>query len=293
MKIIWLADSHFLLEIPALRELFKEFVQAIAAEKPDILLLGGDMCTRAGLSQLLSTFRRTVLAPMYCILGNHEFLGGLVTAVRDQMASYVSMTSGVTWLSQTKEPVWLTDGVALVGTETWGDARAGNLSSRNLRRRAHEFLYDQIEEIRVLTEACDSDTVCIARKVQAFLRGQGDEAAQHLDQVGRIAAENARQVVMLLHAPPFPEATLYRGHPDPIGLPFFCARAAGEVIRKLAEEYPHVQFTVLAGHTHCQAKVMVLPNLNILVHDPCGKGATSRWEVLEVDREGVGLQTNI
>jgi len=208
------------------------------------------------------------------------------------LTGYVSAAPGINWLSHAEDPVWLTDGVALIGTETWGDARVGCLSSRNLRQRAHEFLYDQIEDIKILTETCNSDTVCIARKVKAFLRARGDDSANHLQRVGRIAAETAQQVLILLHAPPFPEVTLYRNEPDPKGLPFFCASAAGEAIRGLAENHPDVQFTVLAGHTHCEADILILPNLRVLVHDPGGNGATSRWALLEVNQRGMFVQAN-
>jgi len=176
----------------------------------------------------------------------------------------------------------------LVGADTWGDARAGNLTARNLRRRAHEFLYDQIEDVRLFWENCGSDTVRIAREVQTFLRGRGDDVAGHLERVGRVAAQTARQVLILVHAPPFPEATLHRGEPASANsLPFFCAMAAGDAILGLAESYPDVQFTVFAGHTHHAADLQVRPNLRVLVHDPSGKGVDAGWAVLEVDELGL------
>jgi hypothetical protein len=117
----------------------------------------------------------------------------------------------------------LADGVALIGAGTWGDARVGNLAPRNLRRRGHEFMYDQIEDVRILWESCGSNTICIAQELQNYLRVKGDEAALHLEHLGRLAAESARQVLILTHAPPFREATLHKGKEGLNGLPFFCA----------------------------------------------------------------------
>jgi predicted phosphohydrolase len=286
VKLIWLADSHFLLDVPALRRPFEQYVESIAAEKPDAVLLGGDISNRASLGRALTAFRK--IAPTFCVLGNHEYLGALVAASRAQMKDLVNLKPGLVWLSETKEPVWLMNRVALVGADTWGDARAGNLSARNLRRRAHEFLYDQIEDVHLFWEISGSDTVRIARKVQIFLRCRGDEAAGHLERVGQVAAQNARHVLILMHAPPFPEATLHRGEPASANsLPFFCALSAGDAIRGLAESYPDVQFTVLAGHIHHAVDLQVLPNLRVLVHNPGGKGVNASWAVLEVDELGL------
>jgi 3',5'-cyclic-AMP phosphodiesterase len=292
VKLIWLTDCHFQLDVRSHRRPFEQFVQAIAEEQPEAILLGGDLCNRASLGQLLTTFRKTVQVPTFAVLGNHEFMGSMVAAVRAQMAGFASMSREINWLSEASEPVWLQGETALIGADTWGDARAGNLSAHNLRRRGHQLLYDRIEDIRLIWESCGSDTTCIARKVQAFLQARGDEAANHLQRVGRIAAQSAKQVLILLHAPPFPEVTLHRGEPDPNGLPFFCAQAAGDAIKELAESFPNVAYTVLSGHTHHEADVQIRPNLRVLVHAPGGSGANSNWVILEMGSEEMTMQTN-
>lgn len=290
MKLIWLTDSHFQLDVTALRRQFNLYVESIAAQKPDAVLLGGDLCNRTGLGRFLTAFRDIVRSPIFCVLGNHEYFGALATVVRTQITVMTSIKPGVTWVSGASEPIWLTDGVALIGADTWGDARAGNLSPRNLRRRGHQLLYDQIKDIRLLWDSCGSNTECIAGELKSFLRIKGDEEAIHLDRVGRRAAEYARQVLILTHAPPFPQATFHLGKEDRNGLPFFCAQAVGDAIKQLAEAFPTVGFTVLAGHTHCGSDVKILPNLRVLVHDPGGMGSSTRWAVLEVDSQGLTWQ---
>jgi len=290
VKLIWVTDSHFQLDVPAFRRPFEQYLVEVAAERPDAVLLGGDLCTRTSLGRFLKAFRDIVRVPTYFILGNHEHLGALIGDVRTQIEDLVvNRKQGLVWLSHASEPAWLADGVALIGTGSWGDARAGNLSAHNLRRRGHQLLYDQVEDIRLLWNSCSSDTVCIARGLQAFLMARGEEAAAHIDRLGRIAARNAKLVIILLHAPPV-EATLRRGKVDPLGLPFFGAKTVGDALRGLAENYSDVQFNVLAGHTHHETDVQIHPNLRVFVHDPVGNGVQTRWGVLEVDSRGLIYQ---
>jgi hypothetical protein len=67
--------------------------------------------------------------------------------------------------------------------------------------------------------------------------------------------------------------------------------AAGDVLRQLAESNPRTQFTILAGHTHHATEVHILPNLHVFVHAPGGKGAASKWVIIEVSSEKVTFQT--
>lgn len=285
MKLVWLTDSHFQLDVPALRRPFEGFVREIAAERPGAVLLGGDLGNRASFARVLKSFR-DIVGVTYCILGNHEYIGALIADVRTEMRDLVNQKPGLVWLSQAREPVWLLDGVALIGGDSWGDAQVGDLSAHNLRRRGHQLFYDQIEDIRLIWDSCRSDTVCIAKKLQAFLQARGEDVAVHLEHIGRIAAQTARLVIVLLHAPPV-EATLYHGKSDPLGLPFFGAKAVGDAVHRLAVGYPEVQFYVLAGHTHHETYVQPLPNLRVLVHDPVGNGIHTRRVVLDVDSQGL------
>lgn len=284
MRIVWLTDCHFHLNTPSMKRPFQQYVEKVATEEPDILLLGGDLCDHNSLDRLLGGFSKATKSPTYFVLGNHEFLNSSVADVRAQAAEYSHRHQNVEWLSGLDEPVRLSEDIALIGYDTWGDCRQGDLSAHNIRRRAHQLLYDEIVDIQRIRTAAGNDTVRIAQAIISFLNQRGDEAATHLEHVGRKAARWARQIVVLTHAPLFPEATLYgkRNEPDLKGLPFFCCDSAGQSVRRLTKDFPDVEFIALSGHTHHEARVSISPNLRVHVHDPVFKDIESRWVVLEL-----------
>ena len=133
----------------------------------------------------------------------------------------------------------------------WGDGRAGSFYNSPLSLNDFKLIkdlsglrkHDQLEQIGRL----------------------GSEAADYLEVWAEKAAKSFRKVVVLTHVPTFPSACLYMGHPSVDGLPFFCAKAAGEALIRVASNNPQTQFLVLSGHMHHAAEVQISNNLNIIV----------------------------
>ena len=60
-----------------------------------------------------------------------------------------------------------------------------------------------------------------------------------------------REVILLTHVPPLPEATWHEGKMSgPDFLPYFCNARLGETIRAACALHPDSKLTVLCGHTH-------------------------------------------
>jgi hypothetical protein len=76
--------------------------------------------------------------------------------------------------------------------------------------------------------------------------------------------ENAPELLVLTHVPPFPEACVYDGEVSgPTWLPWFTCIATGEVLDAWALAHPQQTITVLCGHSHGIGSFQRHPNLTV------------------------------
>jgi predicted MPP superfamily phosphohydrolase len=222
MRAVWVNDIHldFLDDDAA-----DHFLESVAEVSPDAVLVGGDISTAVQLESHLSRIEERLEAPVFFVLGNHDFYH----------------TAGV-------NP--LTDKTALVGHDGWGDARLGNYQTSAVELT--DFYL--IEELRGLERPA----------LVEVLRRLGDEAAEHFRIVLPEALDAYQRVVLLTHVPPFREATWYEGEiSNDDWLPFFCCKSAGDALKEIMSAAPDRELTVLCGHTHGEGEVQILPNLRV------------------------------
>ena len=71
-----------------------------------------------------------------------------------------------------------------------------------------------------------------------------------------------KKIIVVTHIPPFKEACMHKGkESDDHWLPYFSSKATGDVLTKIAQENPDIEFLVLCGHTHSQANYQPFENL--------------------------------
>ncbi len=163
MKLAWATDVHFdhLDEEDVL-----EFCRRVAESSADALLLGGDISNAKDLADHLATLGEHVPMPVYFVLGNHDYYGGSVAAVQDQVGDF------------DEAPV-LTDYIAiaeLVKTAGRRNVLTGMKNRTRLRRRLHELGNDAAESLRpaLLEAAALGGHVIVLTHVPPF-----PEAAWH------------------------------------------------------------------------------------------------------------------
>jgi hypothetical protein len=77
--------------------------------------------------------------------------------------------------------------------------------------------------------------------------------------------KDSRQVIVLMHVPPFRGACWYQQAPsDDNWAPHFVCQAAGEVLLEVAAAHPDRELLVLCGHTHGGGEYRPRPNLTVL-----------------------------
>ncbi len=225
MRVAWLTDVH--LDHGPLPEF-----------QADALIVTGDISTARRLADHLDELERR--APLYFVLGNHDYYYGSIDAVRRAVPHW----SG-TWLHQTGPQTigrW-----QLVGVDGWGDGRIGNPETP-----IHLNDFVLIDELAGLGRAELLSTVATL--------GQ-ESAARLADQL----RHPGPHVIVATHVPPFRQACWHEGGiSDDDWLPWFTCTAVGEVLLATAKRWPDSRFEVLCGHTHSAGTYQ--PRANLVVH---------------------------
>ena len=246
MKLAWVTDIHldFLDEAGV-----GAFCESIASSRADGVLVGGDIALAATVEATLRNMTRHFGKPTWFVLGNHDYYGGSVAAVRER-ATALSREGRAVWLGAV-DVVELTPRAALVGHDGWGDARFGDHTGSTV-------LLNDFFRIRDLV---GSDKARLAQ----VLGRLGDESAAHLRRVLPLALERFEHVLVLTHVPPFREACWHQGRiSGDAYLPYFACKATGDVLLEVVSRRADRQVTVLCGHTHSAGECRPLPNLRVL-----------------------------
>ena len=244
LRLGWLTDIHCNFVSLEKRQ---SFYERILDQNLDALLLGGDIGEADSAPQFLAEMEHALHVPIYFVLGNHDFYGGSIAAVRDRVARETAASPWLRWLSKIGV-VPLTQTTALVGHDGWADGRLGDF----FRSEVVLSDYVLIEELRCANK----------QELYTKLNALGDEAAEFLEsRVGEAWASH-RHVIVLTHVPPFREACWHEGHiSNDDYLPHFACRAVGDRLTPIMRRHPDRFLTVLCGHTHSAGSANILSNL--------------------------------
>jgi predicted phosphohydrolase len=242
-RIAWATDIHL---DHASEEWRSDFVESIEVAAPDLLLVTGDITTADRLAAHLAELRAAV--PRFAfVLGNHDYWGSSIRAVRERMAAD---DSGWLGASPTIE---LTPRACLVGVDGWYDCRAGHGAAAdgvalNDWWHIEEFARRGWRTVhQVARELADQDTAALRPRLHQ-------------------AAARFPQVYVATHVPPMEAASLYHGTLGPDeSRGYFTNVGLGEALLEIAAAHPAVSFTVLCGHTHEECQLPAAPNLEVRV----------------------------
>lgn len=261
---VWLTDLHFNFVAEPDR---RAFLDALAARAPSLVLVGGDMGEAGTFDRYLIEVADAVAAPVYFVLGNHDYFKGTIAEVRRTARELSRHRPSLVWLPDAGV-VPLGPATALVGHGGWGDARAGDFAASDVVLNDY-LLIGELRDCldrRALARrsaVAPGDILCDALREK--LEQLGDEAAAHLRRSAQAALDWAKELVVLMHVPPFREACWHQGRTsDDNWAPHFVCAAAGEVLLDVMRNRPACRATVLCGHTHSPGRAALLPNLTVL-----------------------------
>jgi len=245
-KLAWTIDLHLNFVDQAD---FEEFCRDVNKKSPDVLLIGGDIGEAPTISSYLSKLSKTLDAPIYFILGNHDFYRGSLSAVREEVSDLSRRTEGLHFLDL-ELCVELTPEVGLIGESSWVDGRYGDYANSEVMLND----YVLIEEFKGLSKS---------QRLEK-LHQLGDQAASAMREKLVKAFEIYNHVICLTHVPPFKESCWHEGQiSDDNYLPHFSCKAVGDVMKEVMQSKPDSYLTVLCGHTHGSGKAQILNNLEV------------------------------
>lgn len=246
-RLVWSTDLHL---DAADREKYRQFVILLSNQKPDIVLIGGDICNGITSLTYLMGLSSLIKKPFYFVLGNHDFYHGSISHIREQAKRVSHSNHNLYYLSDCGV-IELSKSTALIGHDGWSDARAGDFLTSDVILND----YVLIEELKRLNQE--------ERRLK--LNELGTEAAEYLQKQLKVALEKYERVILLTHVPPFEKACVYEGvQSDANWSPHFVCKAAGVAIAELMKNYPEKHLLVLCGHSHSGHEVKILPNLHVV-----------------------------
>lgn len=251
-KIAWLTDPHLNFLKSSERE---TFYQQIKQAEVNSVLITGDIAESKDVCELLNEFSVNINRPIYFVLGNHDYYFGSVADVRENIRRLCKSNKDLIWLGQ-PVAVQLDSNTTLVGHDGWADARYGDFEHSTVTLNDSRLIVDLYQAFLLSKSTLKNE-----------MQRLSDEDAEMLAHLiyGAID-EEIKNIIVATHVPPFPECCLHMGQlSDTNWQPYFSSKATGDVLKKIAEKYKHVNFLVLCGHTHAEAKVKVFDNLEIRV----------------------------
>lgn len=247
MKLAWLTDIHLnFIGAYALERLLSD----VRAAQPDAVLIGGDIAEAHDLDRYLERLEAGLELPIYFVLGNHDYYRGSIPRVRRAVERLCARHPRLCYLSRSSW-VALSERLALVGHDGWGDGREGDYAHTRVTLSDHSL----IVELSRIDHATRGER----------LADLGDEAAEHIERELRAALDAHPEALLLTHVPPWRAACWHLGKlSDEQWTPFFVCRAAGDAIERVMRERPEQKLTVLCGHTHSAGEAWPLPNVRVL-----------------------------
>lgn len=277
MRLAWTTDIH-LNHVPLVAR--ERWLTRIAGLGCDGILISGDIAESSCLLDRLRQIAQAVSAPVYFVLGNHDFYGSSIGATVQQVIRacrevntlhYLTDLSAVPLGGSGPQP-----GNYLVGEDGWGDTREGD----------YEHSYVRLNDFTQIRDFCDADPA----QWKEMLVRLGAVSAERLSAKLLALPEDAAHVVVLTHVPPFREACWYEGRTtDDDWAPFFVCGQVGQVLRRVSQTRPQCRYTVLCGHTHHSGIANLEPNLRVYTGAAC-YGKPDILAIVNVTPQAVRLQ---
>jgi len=266
MRIVWLTDIHF--DFASDRDR-KSLVSRVRKAQPDMILVGGDTGEANTFRAFLEQIHEGTGKPLYFVLGNHDYYGASIKAVKNLCKRMDLKPDGIKWLPM-HGPIDASteaNSVGVLGEGGWGDHTRGRLGRMTLRD------YEQIKELQ-----CHDP-----RDKTSVVKALGECAADRLLGKLRDAVHRFDHLVIMTHVPCWTGSAWHEDQrSDKWAQPFFVWGQGGDAILEVAEANPETRFTVLSGHSHSGGIYTPLRNV-VAVTAPARYRYPSIAQIMEIE----------
>lgn len=260
MNLAWLTDIH-LDCVNNLQVTINTLADEVAAA--DGVILSGDISVSHSLMHHLELLEDAFNKPIYFVLGNHDYYYSDILRVRKQVIAEHQDKRLCKYLGGLPF-VMLSPTTALIGSDGWYDAYNGDVSKSQFIMSDWLNISDFKSAIRTTLTGKQIDMHRIMQVSREICKASVAHIARGISAV----ASNVNDILIVTHVPPFEQAYTngkYKNIPNDHVTPWYTSRTMGEMLLLASKTYPHVQFTILSGHTHSEYQGSITPNLRIKV----------------------------
>jgi Icc protein len=248
----WATDIH-LDHLGGDNQKLIRFGESLVKDNPSGVFLTGDLSIANQLIFHLAALERIVQRPVYFVLGNHDYYGAPIEPLRQRMRELTNVSPFLRYMP-TMPYYSLTPATAVVGHDCWYDANHGDWQNSSFHMAdwtaIHDFLPVNGNRATIVSQA----------------RLLAHAGVKHIHDGIKAATKYHKNIVVLTHFPPFPQAHIHEGQVgDNSALPWYTNKMLGDVMTDASKSFPGVNFTVLAGHTHGKATYQAAANLRVHV----------------------------
>jgi predicted phosphodiesterase len=245
MKLLWATDLH-LIDTTA-----TDWSPLLCAVDDQVegLIVTGDIAESEQLLPAITSLADQMAVPIYFVLGNHDFYGSSIGETTRRVIHHVRGDDRLIYLSDS-QPIKLALNTYLIGDDGWGDAVEGD----------YESSYVRLNDFKRIDDFCQLDPAQWKLKLMELGQQCAKRLKSKLDQV----PDDAVELLIATHVPPFRDACWYEGKTtDDNWAPFFVCGSIGRVLRNFAKENPAIKLTVICGHTHHDGVAKMSENLTV------------------------------
>jgi predicted MPP superfamily phosphohydrolase len=252
MKLVWLTDIHLNFLDGNARQ---KFYQGILQNNFNALLISGDIAEAPSLANILKEMAEKINKPLYFVLGNHDYYRGEINAIHGEMKKLTEAERLLYWLPASGMQV-LDKNTILVGQDGWADGRLGDYQNSRVALNDSRMIADLFQE-KILGK------FQLLEKMQQLADADAMRLQNDLEET---ISQKPQKIIVLTHVPPFKEACFHKGEiSGDDWLPYFSSKVIGDVLTAVAQQNPEIEFLVLCGHTHSEAKFQPISNLIVEV----------------------------
>ena len=259
MNFVWLTDIHldFIArpEHLASSENLDIFCELISKDRPEGIVLTGDISLSNLLEDHLVALETRLNVPIYFVLGNHDFWGGGFEETKAKVTKLSSASRFLKYMSALPY-LSLTPSTIILGCDGWYDAYHGIINS--------DIVMNDWLRISDFSGAIslNGSTNIDMKSVLEISRSQANYAATKVMNSIKsgIRQQKPKNVIVLTHVPPFVELQK-NARAGASSTPWYTSKMMGDMLLSAAQAYPDVHFEVFCGHTHTRADIQVAQNM--------------------------------
>jgi predicted phosphohydrolase len=250
MQYAWLTDIHLnFIDHIARRKFYQEIINI----QCDGVFISGDIAEAPCLENILNEMTNYIHKPIYFVLGNHDYYRGQINEVREAMKVLTEKYEELFWMPASGMQE-LDNDTFLIGQDGWADGRLGDFENSRVTLNDSRMIADLFQK-KILGK------YQILEKMQQLADADARRLQNDLEET---ISQKPQKIIVLTHVPPFKEACFHKGEiSGDDWLPYFSSKVMGDVLTAVAQQNPEIEFLVLCGHTHSEAKFQPISNLMV------------------------------